>query len=249
MPPAHPTDRIIIEDLHVECIIGIQPEERVVPQRLSVCAELCLDLARAAKSERLVESVDYRLVTHQLVFLLKFGEFHLLETAAHVLCQSLLLPPESGEGRSAIESVRLSLKKPGALDNRATPSLVIHRDQSELRGVVEHKPFGTVDVIHETAEAGFYRLNIAPGRSIESHVHHRMREAEFVLSSGLLCQNQPAAPGSIRLWPNQMTHRYDNPTERVQSLLCVDRPPFVETDEVPSAGALGALSAVTAWEL
>ena len=47
-------------------------------------------------------------------------------------------------------------------------------------------PGGTVDVIHETREAGIYRLNVAPGRSIPLHVHRRMQESEMVITAGLL---------------------------------------------------------------
>lgn len=241
-------DAITIDDLEIDCIIGVYPEERETPQTLRLKAQLFLGLAPAAQSERLSDTVDYQLVVQQLAFLLKYGQFHLLETAAHVLCRTLLLPPTDGEHRAAIDAVRLTIDKPLALSKRATPSLTITRLAKDCRVTTEEKPFGTVDTIHETEHAGFYRLNVAPGLCISPHVHQHMREAEQVLSSGLLCQNQHARAGSVRSWPMAVVHRYDNPSPLTQSLLCIDRPPFIESDEIPSAGPVEPWTPASVWD-
>jgi mannose-6-phosphate isomerase-like protein (cupin superfamily) len=38
--------------------------------------------------------------------------------------------------------------------------------------------------------------------------------------------------GSVFHWPHGAAHRYDNPTERYQTILCVDAPSFIAEDEV-----------------
>ena len=230
------SDRIHLANLSVDCVVGVYPHERNAVQPLVVDVELFFDAEHAARSERLRHTVDYGLVAAQIRFLLSSCRFRMLETAAHVLCKQLLAPPASGEARALVEAVRLKLTKPFALGGQAVPSLEIERDAAWAMLVHEKKPFGTVDVIAETADAGVYRLNIAPGRSIPLHEHRVMQEAEMVLTEGLLCQNRPVPAGTVHRWPLGARHRYDNPTEEVQTILCVDCPKFIESDEIEVDG-------------
>lgn len=225
-------DVIRISDLTVDCVVGVYPHERDASQPLTVDVEMWLDTEPAAVKESIRSTVDYAATTSQLVFLLRTCRFRLLETGAHALARYLLTPPAPDERRVGVEKVRVQLTKPGALDGLATPSLSIERDASWCKVEVEERPFGTVDVIHETRDAGIYRLNIAPGREIPLHVHREMRESEMVLGDGLLCQGEPCPPGTVHRWPHGAAHMYQNPTDRTQSILCVDLPRFIEADEV-----------------
>lgn len=225
-------DIIRIEGLRVDCVVGVNPHEREQTQPLVLDVELTLSTEAAAVHERLRESVDYAAISSQLTFLLQSSRFRLLETAAHVLARYLLAPPAPGERRAAVDSLRLRLTKPDALKGNGIPSLEIARDASWVKLTHEEKPFGTVDVIEETAEVGIYRLNVQPGGGIPLHVHKVMREAEMVLGEGLLCQGNEVAAGSVFRWEKDAAHRYDNPTERWQTVLCVDSPRFIPSDEV-----------------
>ncbi|HEY5957246.1 MAG TPA: dihydroneopterin aldolase [Polyangiaceae bacterium] len=237
-------DSITIEGLELECIIGLFEFERVTPQRLQVEATLFVDTRSAALENRLELSVDYEWVLMQIVFILKLGRFELLEAAAHTICRTLLLPPVDGELRARIQAVELSLRKPRALGGRGVPRLRVTRTPDDFASRIEQRPFGSVDVIHETKDVGFYRLLVLPGRQIAWHRHAQMREAELVLTSGIQCQGQPAERGSLRQWPLDLPHYYANPTDRVQSILCIDRPAFIEADEIatPSSSVGGSPS-------
>jgi FolB domain-containing protein len=230
------SDVIALENLVVSGVVGVYPEERHSPQplRLDLYMELCTQ--SAAEHERFRETVDYAAIAAQLTFLVGACRFGMLETAAHVLSRYLLLPPALGERRAAIDALRLRITKPLALGGTATPSVEIYRRADALKHVVEDNHFGKVDVVFETREAGIYRLNVAPRGHIPLHVHRVMRESELVLSDGLLCNGAPVAPGSLFHWPKDAAHRYDNPTERWQTILCVDSPPFIESDEVAVEG-------------
>jgi dihydroneopterin aldolase len=226
------SDWIRIRGLEIDCVVGVYPHERDTPQPLRLDAELCLDTEPAAKRERLRLSVDYAAVGAQLAFLLKTCRFRMLETAAHALCRYLLTPPAPGDRHAQITHARIRLEKPTALGGLAVPSLEIERAACDVEIGQEQKPFGTVDVIHETRDAGIYRLNVAPQRGIPLHVHRVMRESEMVLSPGLWCQGKPVAAGTVHRWPIGAAHSYHNPTRRYQSILCVDSPPFAQDDEV-----------------
>jgi dihydroneopterin aldolase len=242
-------DFISIEGLDVECIIGLYEHERITQQHVIVGITMAVDANESAEQERLEATVDYEWVSSQIAFILKVGRFRLLETAALTICRALLLKPVLGEGRANIESVDLTLRKPGALLGRGVPSLRMLRQGSDLSFARENRAFGTVDVIQETRDAGFYRLNVLPGHGIDRHVHQQMSETELVLTEGLYCQGEAAARGTVRSWPLGLAHQYHNPSELVQSLLCIDRPPFIERDEIACGGEVMAVSPQQVWDL
>jgi dihydroneopterin aldolase len=229
-------DVISIEGLRVDCVVGVYPHERHRVQPLEVGVRLVLDTRRAGASESFADTVDYAATANQIAFLLRSCRFHMLETAARALTRLLLAPPAAGERRARIQEVSLRLTKPYALAGHGVPSLEVHREASDVTLSHETKPFGTVDILDETKHVGIYRLNVAPGRSIPLHVHHEMQESELILGDGLLCQRRPVAAGTVFRWPKGAPHRYDNPTERWQSILCVDSPPFIPEDEVEVEG-------------
>jgi len=240
-------DVLRIEELMVDCVVGVYPHERNASQPLRVDIEMRLQTEASAVKESLRSTIDYAATASQVVFLLRSCRFRLLETAAHVLARYILAPPAPDERRAQVESALLRLSKPGALRGFAIPSLEIERDASWCSVEVEQKPFGTVDVIYETKGAGIYRLNVAPGKSIPLHVHHEMRESEMVLSNGLLCQGQACAPGTVHRWPRGAAHTYMNPSERHQTILCVDSPRFIPEDEIEVTGQPADVPAEAPW--
>lgn len=215
-------DTICIKDLKVDCVVGVHPDERYTPQPLLTDIEMTLDTEKAAITERLRATVDYTAVAAQVRFLLQSGRFRLLETAAHVLCQFLLMPPALGENRIQIEHIQIRLTKPSALPQRAFPVLTIqrHADGAIVRS--RKTPFGRVDDICQTREARIYRLSLAPGVSIDrSHKRGRCR-SEMVLTDGLICQAKRIPKGTIHKWSTDQPLTYQNPSNRYQSVLCIE---------------------------
>lgn len=233
-------DVIELRGLRVPCIVGVYPSERDSPQRLEV--DLRMELDPVLEVHRLRQTLDYAAVASQVAFLLQSCRFFLLETAATALARLLLAPPTRGEEGRPIRAVTVRLTKPDAFGGLGVPSLEIHRDAEDIVIGHEEKPFGEVDVIHETRECGIYRLHVAPGRSIPLHVHRVMQESEMVLSDNLVLNDRPAAVGAVHRWPHDWPHRYDNPSERWGSILCVDVPRFIPEDEIEIKNAPGALA-------
>jgi len=229
-------DRLRVEGLEVPCVVGLYPHERKSFQPLRVALDLYLDTREAAETERVSRTIDYAGVAAQVSFLLRSAQFRLLETAAHALARFLLSPPAPDEGRAQLARVRVRLEKPGALSGFAMPSLEIERDASEVEVVREDKRWGFVDVIHETRDAGIYRLVLAPGGVIPLHVHRAMRESELVLTSALHCQGEHVPQGTVRRWPRGAAHIWENRSEQHQGILCVDAPRFDPSDEIEVTG-------------
>jgi len=225
-------DTIELRGLRADCIVGVYPKERLQPQPLELDLDLAFDSRAAGGRGGLENTIDYAKLSGELRFLLGACHFLLLETAAEALARYILAPPTPDAPRAQVQEVMVRLTKPRALGQGAIPSLRIRRSASEVRYEVEENPFGRVDVIHETPACGIYRLRVAPGRSIPTHLHRKMDERELVLGAGLLLQGKPVAPGSAFHWPKELPHRYDNPSSVEQTILCVDRPAFDPADEI-----------------
>jgi len=242
-------DSINIRDLNVDCIIGVNPDERHRVQRLVMQVELQLNIDRAAGLDRLDLTVDYEAVCSQILFLLHLGQFRLLETACQVVCRTLLLPPTDGERRAAIEACRIRIDKPEGLAGHALPGVEVTRRVQDVT-YPEHKTtYGCAQIVHETPEIGIYRKQLAPRASVPVHVHRAHQEAEMLISHGVRMHNGPGLPGSVRLWPSGCPHGYGNPTDLTQSVLCISRPPYAPEDEILARGEAAAVTPLHPREL
>lgn len=239
-----PLDVIRIENLVVDCIVGVYPGERLRPQPLCLDVALHLDTRPAAAGAGLGGTIDYARLAGELGFLLESCQFLLLETAAEALCRYMLAAPTEDVPHAPVAEVGLRMTKPNALGGAIRPSLEVHRTAAEMTYEVETKPFGRVDVIYQTRDCGIYRLRVAPGRAIPTHEHRVMDEAELVLGNGLLLQGRPVEAGTARRWPRRVPHRYDNPSSIEQTILCVDRPSFLPDDEIEVERPAGDLAQI-----
>lgn len=228
---------ICVDELMVECLIGCLDTERTHAQVVRVDLAVTVDIQRPADSDSLRQTWNYAAIAEQVRFVLQQGQFHLLESASRALLRSLLVPPAPDEDRPAAQSAWVALTKFGVLPGQARPRVRLAGRAEEQRWLREEKPWGSVDVIEENRRLGLYRLNIAPGCTLPNHIHHAMREAEMVLSAGLLgwADGGPEVllpPGRIRCWQAAQPHGYRNPGPLTASLLCIDAPPFDPADEI-----------------
>ncbi|XXF78731.1 dihydroneopterin aldolase [Myxococcaceae bacterium GXIMD 01537] len=236
-----PLDVIELSGLTVDCIVGVYNRERVAAQPLRLDVALFLDVRGAALGGKLAHTVHYGRLMGELRFLLEACRFELLESAAEAVCRYVLAPPTEDGQRAQVRAATVRVTKPGALEGRAVPSLQVHRTAEEMVYEREEKPFGRVDIVHEGAGYGIYRLRVRPGGTIPTHIHQHMEESELVLGGGLLLQGKPVARGQGFHWPRGFPHRYDNPTATEQTILCVDRPKFIPSDEVLAEEPEGGL--------
>jgi dihydroneopterin aldolase len=118
-------DRIFLRGLTAECIIGFIEWERRVKQTVAIDLELPVDCGRAAASDDVADTVDYKRVAKRVLAYVEASEFKLVETLAHRL--ALLLLEEFG-----LEWVRISLNKPGAIRNSRDVGVVIERSRADL---------------------------------------------------------------------------------------------------------------------
>jgi 7,8-dihydroneopterin aldolase/epimerase/oxygenase len=83
-------DRIELRGLRLVGIVGVLPEERTRPQPLEVDVDLHVDLARAASTDELSDTVDYGAVCDTIAAVVDGAGPQLLERLAGVLADELL---------------------------------------------------------------------------------------------------------------------------------------------------------------
>lgn len=225
-------DIIALQDLRVTCLVGIHPHERITPQPLVVQIKLYFERKPGHFGRTLAESLDYSFACGDVAFLLEAAHFQLLETAVEAICATLLMNPPPDRPSIRPDAVEVSIQKPQALGGKAVPVVTVLRHASEMQYGVEHNNFGHVDILHENQDCGVYLLHIPAGGQIPSHIHKVMGEAELVMSSGLLLQNESVEGGIAHFWPLEFVHQYDNSSDATRTILCVNRPKFNPADEI-----------------
>lgn len=237
-----PLDCISLSNMAIDCIVGVYRHEREAPQPLLIELFLYLDTRPATADAGIEGTVDYARIAGEVYFLLQSCRFRMLEHAANALARYLLAPPTRDTHRAQIQAVTVRLEKPRALPGQAVPALEVTRRASEMRYRSEEKPFGWVDVVHEgplvrvpgidgeRPNLGIYRVRITPGASIPTVAYRHGSVHEMMLGGGLLLQQRSVPRGTAFHWPREYPHRYDNPTETVQTLLRVSDPAPLATD-------------------
>ncbi len=118
-------DRIFLHGLTAECIIGFIDWERRMRQTVVVDLEMPVDCARASLTDEVADTLDYKRVAKRALEFIGASEFKLVETLAHRLALVIL-------EEFAVEWVRVSLNKPGAIRNSRDVGVVIERTRADL---------------------------------------------------------------------------------------------------------------------
>lgn len=118
-------DRIFLHGLAVECIIGFIEWERRTKQTIVLDVEMPVDCARAAASDDVVDTLDYKKVAKRLISFVEQSEYKLVESLAHRA--ALIVLEEFG-----VEWVRLSVNKPGAIRHSKDVGVAVMRTRADL---------------------------------------------------------------------------------------------------------------------
>ena len=123
---SHPDgDRIFLRGLAVECIIGFIDWERRVKQTVVIDLELPVDCAKAALSDEVVDTVDYKSVAKRVIGFIEASEFKLVETLAHRMAMLIL-------EEFSLPWIRISVNKPGAIRGSRDVGVVVERTRADL---------------------------------------------------------------------------------------------------------------------
>ena len=114
-------DKIFIRDLTFRCIIGINPEERINKQDVIINLVLYTDFTRAAASEDIEDTVNYKELKLTVMDLVEHSSFLLVEKLAQAIAETCL----ETEG---VRAVRVQVEKPTALRFAKSVGVEIFRE-------------------------------------------------------------------------------------------------------------------------
>ena len=114
-------DQILIKDLVVSGILGINPDERVNRQDILINATLWADTRPAAVSDDIDDAVNYRTITKRLIKHIDDGEPMLVERLVAELVEICF------ESDDRVTAVEMTVEKPGALRHARSVGITIYR--------------------------------------------------------------------------------------------------------------------------
>ena len=118
-------DFIVIEDLLLRTIIGINPEERVNRQDVVVSVRLETDTRSAGRSDDIEDAINYRTLSKDIIDLVEGSEFLLVERMAEEIARICL--QDRRVSRSWVD-----VRKPGALRFARSVGVSIERNRSDV---------------------------------------------------------------------------------------------------------------------
>jgi len=118
-------DRILIENLLVRGIVGLNDWERVTKQDIVIHLEILGDLSTAGRSDDVADTLNYRTLTKAVIEYVESSEHFLVEALAHEIARIAV----TGHGA---ERVRVRVEKPGALRFAESVGVEIERERSDF---------------------------------------------------------------------------------------------------------------------
>ncbi|MDM8547139.1 dihydroneopterin aldolase [Candidatus Venteria ishoeyi] len=113
-------DIIYINDLRIDALIGIYPWERQIRQSIVLDIEMGADIARAAASDQIEDTLSYKDVAKRLIEFVGNSEFFLVETLTEKIADIILT-------EFSVPWVRVRLNKRGAVRGARDVGILIER--------------------------------------------------------------------------------------------------------------------------
>ena len=115
-------DKICLQEITVQALIGILPEEQTTRQRLRVSVEMELSLEKAGRTDKIEHTVNYADVEQAVLTLAQESHFNLIERFAQAVADATLLFP-------MVEKVTVLVSKPDILLHTNDVSVSITRSK------------------------------------------------------------------------------------------------------------------------
>jgi dihydroneopterin aldolase/D-erythro-7,8-dihydroneopterin triphosphate epimerase len=118
-------DRILIKDLLLRAIVGINDDERTNRQDVVINLVLEADTRPAAKSDDIADAVNYRTIAKQVIDFVEASEFLLVEKLASEIAKVCLADRR-------VMRVQVTVEKPTALRFAGSVGVSIHRTREDF---------------------------------------------------------------------------------------------------------------------
>jgi dihydroneopterin aldolase len=113
-------DKIFLTALTTECIVGIWDWERKVKQTVVIDLEMSCDVRKAAATDHIDDTLDYKKVSKRVLNFVEESQFQLVETLTENIAK--IIVQEFG-----VSWVRVRVNKQGAIRGSRDVGMVIER--------------------------------------------------------------------------------------------------------------------------
>lgn len=115
-------DIVFLRQLRIETVIGIYDWEKAIKQPVVMDVEMASDNTKAAASDRIEDTLDYKAISKRLKQFVGDAKFELVETLAE-RCAAII------RDEFGVPWVRITLDKVGAVTDAAGVGVVIERGE------------------------------------------------------------------------------------------------------------------------
>jgi dihydroneopterin aldolase len=113
-------DIVFISDLRIDTLIGIYDWERRIRQTISLDLEMGADIRKAAATDAIEDTLNYKAVAKRLIDFVGNSEYQLVETLAEEIAAIV-------RNEFAVPWLKLTVHKPGAVRGSRDVGVVIER--------------------------------------------------------------------------------------------------------------------------
>lgn len=113
-------DTIFLRDLRIRTIVGIWEWERRLPQVVSIDLDMATDIRRAAGSDKIGDTLDYKAVARRINAFVAESRFNLIESLAEQIAGIII-------GEFDVPWVRVAVHKPWAIRGSRDVGVAIER--------------------------------------------------------------------------------------------------------------------------
>ena len=117
------TDTVFVHELKVETIIGIWGWERKIRQTVSIDLEMGADIRRAAETDSIDDTLNYKAISKRVQQFVADSEFQLVETMAEKIAELVLQ-------EFNVPWIQVRVSKPGAIRGAKNVGILIHRSKA-----------------------------------------------------------------------------------------------------------------------
>jgi len=115
-------DKIFLNELKVETVIGIWEWERKIRQTVVIDLEMSADIAKAAATDKVEDTLNYKSVAKRVQAFVADSSFQLVETLAERIAGII-------REEFDVEWVKVRVNKPGAIRGSRDVGIFIERGQ------------------------------------------------------------------------------------------------------------------------
>lgn len=118
-------DKILVKDLLLRGIVGINPDERVNKQDILINLTMFADIRAAAASDDIVDAVNYRSITKRIIAHVEASSDYLVEKLVTDIARIILT-------EFPVSRCIVRLEKPGALRFADSVGVEIERTKADF---------------------------------------------------------------------------------------------------------------------